>query len=85
VSRLDDWLTALQGVDAVVHLAAETGTAQSMYRITHYNSINTQGTALLFEALARQRGQVKRLVLGSSRSIYGEGPMPALAEPVMGG
>lgn len=73
VTRLDDWLRALAGMDAVVHLAAETGTAQSMYQIAHYNAVNSQGTALLFEALSRDKGQVKRVVLGSSRSVYGEG------------
>lgn len=73
VCKLDDWLTALKGVDAVVHLAAETGTAQSMYQIAHYNRVNSQGTALLFEALTRNKGQVRRVVLGSSRSVYGEG------------
>ncbi|MGZ3769084.1 MAG: SDR family NAD(P)-dependent oxidoreductase [Bdellovibrio sp.] len=73
VSKLEDWERALVGVDAVAHLAAETGTAQSMYQISHYNKINSQGTALLFEALSRNKGQVKRIVLASSRSIYGEG------------
>lgn len=81
VTQLDDWLRALKGVDAVVHLAAETGTAQSMYRIAHYNAVNTQGTALLFEALSRDKGQVKRVVLGSSRSVYGEGAYACTCAP----
>jgi dTDP-L-rhamnose 4-epimerase len=65
---------ALEGVDAVVHLAAETGTGQSMYEISRYTQVNVQGTALLLNTLANDSlHKVKRLVLASSRSIYGEG------------
>ncbi|MCX4176111.1 MULTISPECIES: NAD-dependent epimerase/dehydratase family protein [Paraburkholderia] len=65
---------AVEGVDAIVHLAAETGTAQSMYQMAHYNHVNTQGTALLLEVL-QQQGQhkVRKILLASSRSVYGEG------------
>lgn len=67
-------LSALEGVEAVAHLAAETGTGQSMYQIAKYNEVNTQATALLFDILANQKDRiVKRVVLTSSRSIYGEG------------
>jgi dTDP-L-rhamnose 4-epimerase len=65
---------ALDGVSMVVHLAAETGTGQSMYEIAHYNAVNTQGTAVLFDILANTPiHTVKRVVLASSRSVYGEG------------
>lgn len=65
---------ALAGVSFVVHLAAETGTGQSMYEVAKYNRTNSQGTALLLESLASSRAHsVKRLVLASSRSVYGEG------------
>lgn len=64
---------ALQTVDTVVHLAAETGTAQSMYQIAHYNEVNTQATAQLLDILANKPNTVKKIVLASSRSIYGEG------------
>lgn len=64
---------ALAGQDAVVHLAAETGTGQSMYRIAHYADVNVGGTALLLDILANQRTNVRRVVIASSRSIYGEG------------
>ena len=64
---------ALKGVDAIVHLAAETGTAQSMYQIAHYNLVNSQGTALLMEAVVNHKDTVRRVVLSSSRSVYGEG------------
>ena len=67
------WDRILDGVDSVVHLAAETGTGQSMYQIAHYNSVNTQATAALMEAIAVRSNQIRRVVLASSRSIYGEG------------
>jgi dTDP-L-rhamnose 4-epimerase len=64
----------LRGVDTIIHLAAETGTGQSMYEIAHYNNVNIGGTATLLDVLANDRSySVKRLVLASSRSIYGEG------------
>ncbi len=59
--------------DAIVHLAAETGTGQSMYQIERYNAVNIGGTALLLDILANQEHGVKRVVVASSRSIYGEG------------
>jgi dTDP-L-rhamnose 4-epimerase len=58
---------ALDGVDAVFHLAALVGVGQSMYQIADYTSTNVVGTATLLEALA------ERLVVASSMSIYGEG------------
>jgi dTDP-L-rhamnose 4-epimerase len=65
---------ALEGVEAVVHLSAETGTAQSMYEIAHYNKVNSQGTAQLLQALENlPEKRVRRVLLASSRSIYGEG------------
>ena len=62
---------ALQGCDAVVHLAAKVGVGQSMYRIEEYTSVNAAGTAVLLEALSRR--PVGRLVVASSMSVYGEG------------
>ncbi len=62
---------ALAGVDRVVHLAAEVGVGQSMYAIERYVSVNDTGTAVLMEALIEQ--PVRRVVVASSMSIYGEG------------
>jgi dTDP-L-rhamnose 4-epimerase len=62
---------ALQGVDAVVHLAARVGVGQSMYEIARYTSVNNLGTAVLLEALIER--PVGRLVAASSMSLYGEG------------
>lgn len=62
---------ALDGVDAVVHLAAAVGVGQSMYEIARYTEVNTLGTAVLLEALTRN--PVERFVVASSMSVYGEG------------
>jgi dTDP-L-rhamnose 4-epimerase len=62
---------ALAGVDAVVHLAARVGVGQSMYEIADYCSVNTVGTGVLLEALTER--PVRRLLVASSMSIYGEG------------
>ncbi|MCT8266280.1 NAD-dependent epimerase/dehydratase family protein [Afifella sp. JA880] len=62
---------ALQGVDHVIHLAAEVGVGQSMYEINRYVSVNEGGTAVLLQALTK--APVERLVTASSMSIYGEG------------
>lgn len=65
---------ALQGVQAVIHLASETGTGQSMYEISRYAQENVQGTAELMQILASEPGlEVERVLLSSSRSVYGEG------------
>jgi dTDP-L-rhamnose 4-epimerase len=64
---------ALEGQDVVVHLAAETGTGQSMYQIERYSEVNIQGTALLLDIITNRPDRVKKVVIASSRSIYGEG------------
>ncbi len=64
---------AIEGQDAIVHLAAETGTGQSMYEIQRYVEVNIGGTALLLDILANEKTSVKKVVVASSRSIYGEG------------
>ncbi|WP_206367680.1 NAD-dependent epimerase/dehydratase family protein [Sphingomonas piscis] len=64
---------ALRGIDTIVHLAAETGTGQSMYEVDRYYRVNVQATATLFDILANQQHGVQNIVLSSSRSVYGEG------------
>ncbi len=64
---------AIVDIDIIVHLAAETGTGQSMYQIEKYSEVNIQGTALMLDILANQKHNVKKIVVASSRSIYGEG------------
>lgn len=62
---------ALDRVDAVIHLAAEVGVGQSMYAVERYVSVNDLGTATLMQALIEH--PVRRVVVASSMSIYGEG------------
>ena len=81
VRDLTVWKTLAQNhpdIDTIIHLAALTGTGQSMYALREYDSVNCGGTATLLEAiLDRQNGNLfpslKRVVLASSRAIYGEG------------
>jgi dTDP-L-rhamnose 4-epimerase len=62
---------ALDGVEAVIHLAARVGVGQSMYEIAEYTSVNCLGTGVLLEALLDH--PVERLIVASSMSVYGEG------------
>jgi dTDP-L-rhamnose 4-epimerase len=73
VTDISVWEVALAGQDAIVHLAAETGTGQSMYEIRRYVDVNIGGTGLMLDLLANGEYQVKKVVVASSRSIYGEG------------
>jgi dTDP-L-rhamnose 4-epimerase len=73
VRDLDLLRRTVPGYDAVLHLAAETGTGQSMYAVTRYADVNVMGTAALLQVLVDARGSVRRLVVASSRSVYGEG------------
>jgi dTDP-L-rhamnose 4-epimerase len=64
----------LRGQDVVVHLAADTGTGQSMYEISRYQQVNIGGTADLIDVLVNDSSRtVSRIVLASSRAVYGEG------------
>jgi dTDP-L-rhamnose 4-epimerase len=67
------WDRTLADVGCVVHLAAETGTGQSMYEIFRYTETNVGGTAALLDYLAKHKHSVTKLILASSRSVYGEG------------
>jgi dTDP-L-rhamnose 4-epimerase len=64
---------ALEGVDAVLHLAAAVGVGQSMYEIERYVAENSVGAAVLLEEVLERRDRIQRLVVASSMSIYGEG------------
>lgn len=67
------WAQCLPSQDAVVNLAAETGTGQSMYAIHRYAEVNVGGTARMLDWLANNPHTVTRMVVASSRAIYGEG------------
>ncbi|MBL0738866.1 SDR family NAD(P)-dependent oxidoreductase [Flavobacterium sp. GN10] len=73
VTSRSDWERALQNQNIVVHFAAETGTGQSMYCIEKYTEVNIQGTAIMLDILANSENSVEKIVIASSRSIYGEG------------
>ena len=64
---------ALEGVDVIFHLAAAVGVAQSMYQIQYYTEVNTLGGAVLLDLLANTKHQVRKVIVASSMSIYGEG------------
>lgn len=68
-----DLKEVLKNAEVVVHLAAETGVAQSMYQVAHYSTINMIGTANILDILANSPNKVRKLLLASSRAIYGEG------------
>jgi dTDP-L-rhamnose 4-epimerase len=71
----------IDGSDAIFHLAAETGTAQSMYQMSHYTRVNCDGTSALLEAIAKCTRRPKQVVLASSRSVYGEGAYTLVDAP----
>ena len=64
---------ALKGMDAIVHFAAQVGVGQSMYEIVKFVDHNSVGTAVLLEVLAARKHSIKKLVVASSMSLYGEG------------
>ena len=68
-----DWEEALREASIVVHYAAETGTGQSMYEVHRYIEHNISGTALLLDALVNTQHTVEKVIVASSRAIYGEG------------
>ena len=73
VSDYDAVARAIDGIDAVFHEAAEVGVGQSMYEMRRYTNANTFGTSVLLEAIVAAPKRIKRFVVASSMSIYGEG------------
>jgi dTDP-L-rhamnose 4-epimerase len=75
VTHAPDWAAVLRLVKPaqIVHLAAETGTGQSLDEATRHGSVNVVGTTQLLDALTRVRLVPDQLVLASSRAVYGEG------------
>lgn len=65
--------TALQDINVVFHLAALTGVGQSMYQVKEYATTNVAGTSTLLQCLIERKRGLERLVLASSRAVYGEG------------
>lgn len=82
VTHAPDWDAVLRLFEPsqVVHLAAETGTAQSLSEATRHGSVNVVGTTQLLDALSRSALVPDQLVLASSRAVYGEGAWQSGAE-----
>jgi len=64
---------SLEGVEAVFHLAGAVGVGDSMYRIRHYAETNVLGGANLLDILANQKHSIRKIILASSVTVYGEG------------
>ena len=73
VTEVEDWQKAIGENETIVHFAAETGTGQSMYQIKKYSNVNVGGTAIMLDILANNKTKVKKVIIASSRAIYGEG------------
>ena len=73
VTNLEDWKKVIKGQDIIVHLAAETGTGQSMYESDKYTNVNVKGTACMLEVLENSEHNIQKIVVASSRAVYGEG------------
>lgn len=75
VTDIDVVMKLVADAEYIIHLAAETGTGQSMYQINQYNEINVMGTSNILQAISSlgKDSRVKKIILSSSRSVYGEG------------
>jgi dTDP-L-rhamnose 4-epimerase len=74
VQNSEDWEKALKtGANIIIHLAAETGTGQSMYESSRYVNANCMSTALMTDILNSKKYPIKKVILASSRAVYGEG------------
>lgn len=73
VRNKESWKKAMRHQEIIVHLAAETGTGQSMYAIKQYMDVNVGGTGIMLDYLANKKHKVEKVVVASSRAIYGEG------------
>lgn len=73
VADIADWEQAIEDQQVIVHLAAETGTGQSMYQIEKYTDVNVSGTAKMLDLLVNKPHNVKKVIIASSRAVYGEG------------
>lgn len=73
VNSREDWEKAITDQDAIIHLAAETGTGQSMYDVSNYINTNIGGTGIMWDILINKKHCIKKVLVASSRAIYGEG------------
>lgn len=73
VTNINDWKKVIPGQHIIIHLAAETGTGQSMYSIEKYTDTNIRGTAIMLDLLVNNPNSVQKIIFASSRALYGEG------------
>ena len=75
VTDINILLPLVKESEYIIHLAAETGTGQSMYQINQYNETNVMGTSNILQAISDlgKNSKLKKIILSSSRSVYGEG------------
>lgn len=79
-----DRLLADSKPDVVIHLAAETGTGQSLTESVRHTSVNVVGTSTMLDALKRNDAVPQRIIVASSRAVYGEGAWRHLVGPEAG-
>src|SRR5690606_21917667 len=73
VRNRSDWEQSLKNQHVIIHLAAETGTGQAMYEVEEYVDVNIKGTAILLDYLVNTTNTNEKVIIASSRAIYGEG------------
>jgi dTDP-L-rhamnose 4-epimerase len=76
VTKRDDWLRALDSIEAVYHLGAAVGISQSMHRPLHYLNTNSLGTATFYDVLLNEKKtkeRIKKIIVPGSKTVYGEG------------
>jgi dTDP-L-rhamnose 4-epimerase len=73
IQNIESYKDVIENTDVIIHLASQTGTGQSMYEISRYVMQNVNGTAKLLELIASLKKKPSRIILSSSRAVYGEG------------
>ncbi len=73
VRHYKDLKKAVDGIDAIFHLASAVGVGQSNYEIKKYVDVNVLGTANILDLLVNSKHQVKKIITISSMTGYGEG------------
>ncbi|MBE9141526.1 NAD-dependent epimerase/dehydratase family protein [Nodosilinea sp. LEGE 07088] len=73
IQNIELYTDLIEGTDVVIHLASQTGTGQSMYEMSRYIQQNVNGTAKLLELVSKLKRKPHRMILSSSRAVYGDG------------
>ena len=73
VCNENDWIKSIENQDIIIHLAAETGTGQSMYEVEKYVNVNVRSNAILLDCLSNKKNKIQKIIVASSRAVYGEG------------